>query len=414
MAHAPWHRAFASLARPAHKSDMTRIVGDYGCPRQFQYEMNAREAGIEDERDTVSGKAAAGTATHEVIARVLSSRPAVDALLAGKRVPREQLAKALSDEYEREVGGRAAQWYRGEDAIDVLDERLEMIYGLLHDLHRYVADVVLVEPGFIAPLGDYWLSGHLDMLYRPRSNPTRLAIADWKTGASKPAQIELDHGWEAGIYSAAVRFGGWLSRESLVSTQRADGRWTVVCGARECTHASRYIAERRAMEAALIDIGHDMFERDAAASDDVDDSAVTFGEWPVEVHHVHLADYVPYRKAGTKAVKRPEDVAFYELPGPDPKFKYTAGMRRGPAWLPVALTEHDVPRITARLRNIVGMVRMGWFVDQVGERCTRCQYASECLTSGYAPTGNEHRRLERALEQTTAAHDAAELSIDDD
>lgn len=401
----PWHRDFGTLSRPIHKSDMTRIVGDYGCPKQFQYEMTARDAGVEDERDTVSGKAAAGTATHEVIARVLSAPATCAAVLGGAAVPREQLTAALAREYARECGHRTALWYRGETADNVLAERVEMIDGLLRDLHRYVADVVLVEPGFIAPLGPYWLSGHVDLLYRPRSNPRALALADWKTGASKPLQLELDHGWEAGVYSAAVSRGAWLPRETLTCIPAADGRVTATCGRHEVTHWSRYIAERRAIEAALIDIGHDMSN----------DAAVHFGEWPAEVHHVHLADYVPYRKAGTKSVKRPEDLAFYGLQLPADKFKYTSGQRRGPAWLPVQLTEHDVPRITARLRNIVGMIRMGWFVDQVGERCTRCQYARQCLTSGYAPTGAERQSLERALGSTDrSAADAAGLSIDDE
>jgi hypothetical protein len=43
------------------------------------------------------------------------------------------------------------------------------------------------------------------------------------------------------------------------------------------------------------------------------------------------------------------------------------------------------------------MVRMGWFVDEVGEKCKRCPYAQDCLATGYSVKGDEKKQLEKSL-----------------
>lgn len=415
----PWHyRQYGAPLSPIHKSHLNAITGDYGCPAQFRYTMDERADRGEslDERDTVSGKAAAGTAAHETIARALGKPALVEQLLAGKGgVTREQVAVVFEQEFTREVGQRTVQWYddksTSERGSDLLAERVDMIVGLLADLHKYVAKVELVEAGFVAPLGDYWLSGHIDLVYRPRQAPETIALADWKTGASKPVAIELDHGWEAGVYSTALARGFFLPRERIAVSSEPDGRTTATLGKHSVTHWSRYIAEREALERALVDIAVATAAR-APLDDSGDAPPLCFAEFPSRIYHVHLADYVPYKKAGAKAVKRPEDLAHYGYDKPVARHKYVAGDRRGPAWLPVALASYDLPRLETRLRNVVGMIRMGRFIDQVGERCTRCAYAKSCLTSGYAPRGDERKTLERSL-RVVPDVDVEQLSIDD-
>jgi len=392
------YRKYGTAGDPVHKSHLTRIVGDYGCPKAFRYERDAAAAGEQhDPSRPVSGKAAAGTAAHETIARALLSRKLAPTLLTpSPQISTDAIREVFMWELEREVAGREVAWYK-DDPATVLTERVAMIAGLLARLHEHVAEVVLVEPGFIAPLGPYWLAGHIDLLYRPRSNPESLAIADWKTGSSKPSDIDLDHGWEAGVYSTAVMQGSFIPREALeIEHDHGRGVWRASCHGHVAEHASRYIAERRAMESALSAMADDSDMRERAGR--------AFGSFPSAIHHVHLADYVPYRKAGAKEVRRPEDLAHYGLTEPT-KIKYVAGEVRGPAWLPVRRSAHDMPRLASRLRDVVGMIRMGRFIDQIGEqRCRRCPHATRCLNSGYEVRGDEARELEAAL-RTVGADD---------
>jgi hypothetical protein len=383
------YRRYGTALDPVHKSHLTSLMGDYGCPRQFRYEMDARASGVERDAQTrsVSGMAAAGTAAHETIARALSNPLTRSRVLAGKAIDTYDVNKVFRHELAREIGARDVAWY-DDDAEETIRDRVAMITNLLARMHEYVADITLIEPGFIVPLGAYWLSGHVDLIYRPRSNPEAYALADWKTGASKPSDLELDHGWEAGVYSTAVHAGLFLPREALEVRMIEGGSWRATCESDgrvfgQATHPSRYIAERNALEAGLIDmaLGHSHSR------------ALAFEAFPAEIYHVHLADYVPYKKAGAKVAKRPEDLKFYGLES-SAKVKYAAGQLRGPAWLPVRRTAHDIPRLESRLRSILGMVRMGCFIDQVGEKCRRCAFAGECLTSGYEVRGDEAKQLE--------------------
>jgi hypothetical protein len=415
----PWNfRRYGTASDPIHKSHLNALTGDYGCPRRFRYEMDALADAVPgaDERTTVPGKAAAGTAAHEAIARALSTPQLRAAILdTDYNVPRDAVRKVFEEEYERELGARQAQWYDA-DAGEELDDRITMVTGLLNGLRKHVASIELVEAGFYAKLGPFWLSGHVDLIYRPRSDPNTLALADWKTGAHKPHPIELDHGWEAGVYSAAMRHGWFVPRDVIVITPAANGCTTATIGARSVTHPSRYIAEREVLERTMIDLAEHCEAEAAGAHRTARVLGHAYDTFPAQIHHVHLADYVPYAKSGKKQVKRAEDIAHYGYDSPRAAHQYKAGEHRGPAWLPVQLTEYDLPRLEARLRNVVGMVRMGRFVDQVGERCTRCLHRRDCLTAGYAPTGDARTGLDRALRVLgSVGTDAADsISVDDD
>jgi hypothetical protein len=391
----PWdYRRYGSATDPVHKSHLNSIVGgDYGCPRKFRYEMDAKAEGVPglEELPEISGKAAAGTAAHETIARALGNEELCARLLEGKGgIAATAVAHVFMQEFEREVGGRSVQWYQADES-ETLKERVTMITALLSDLHKYVAKVELLEAGFIVQVGKVWLSGHVDIVYRPRSNPERIAMGDWKTGANKPSSIELDHGWEAGVYSAAVHHGRWLPRGAI----RMVGS-TATLLSHSVTHPSRYIAEREVMERSLIDVAREL--ESERGGGDAWIQTMGFNEFPTEIYTVHMADYVPYKKAGTKLVKRAEDLQHYGYERPT-THRFEAGHTRGPAWLPVKLSEYDMPRLEARLANVVGMIRMGRFVDNVGDRCLHCSYKDDCLTGGYAPRGDERKQLELALKR---------------
>lgn len=396
------YRRYGTVVDPIHQSHLNSITGDYGCPKQFRYQMDARAVAGSDIDSTVSGKTACGTAAHETIARALSNPDSCRALLSGRSVSALQVGKAFNEEFERETQGREVQWYRHK-ADKCRYESAAMVFGVLNDMHKHVAEVVLVEPAFIVQCGGYWLSGHMDLIYRPRAAPRQLAISDWKTTAAKPCEIELDHSWQAGVYSAALQSGIFLPRQALQVTHHEGGYVACVPGmpVPAVRRVSRYVAERDALESALIHVG---------ASGEWFEQLQTFGEFPAEVHYVALQDYVPYQRAGSKPLTRREDMAWR---GGETTYKYKKGDQRGPAWLPIRITEHDVPRLQSRLRNVVGMIRMGRFIDQVGEKCRRCHWADDCLNSGYAAQGDEKKQLERQLKLLgTADTDAAELSLD--
>lgn len=407
------YRRYGSATDPIHKSHLNDVTGDWGCPTRFRYQRDEAAAGIKPQYDLarpVRGDAACGTAAHETIARALINPPVRDRILAGPRALTEaEIRRVFVFELEREIGPRDVDWgkLKRDDAVS---DRVAMIAGLFDSLYKYVAHVVLVEPAFVARVGAHWIQGHLDLVYRPRGRADALAIADWKTGAQRPDPIELDHGWEAGIYSLALHSGRFLPREALdVVHDDESNLWTVSHGMFAVSHPSRYIAERTCAERVLTGVAAAMQVHNGQS---IAPELRTFAAFPSEIYHVHLADFVPYKRAGKKRIERPEDLRHFNRTHPS-DVSYVAGDLRGPGWLPVKLTEHDIPRVEHRLRNIVGMIRMGRFIDQIGDRCKRCPFARDCLNTGYGLRGDEAKAAERALKGIDD-DSADELAVDRD
>lgn len=410
------HRKWGSALDPIHKSDLNGITGDYGCERQFQLgkQRDAAE-GVErggDREPRVNARAAAGNAVHEVKSRVLSAPDIAAGLCAGTyQVAERDIAIAYQQEWRREVGNREIDW-RDDRPDKLAADRVAMITRSLNNLHRYAASVIATEAAFIVRSEDgYWLSGHVDLLYAPKNNPIGIGMADWKSGKQKPSQIELDHGWESGIYSLAVSRGHFLQRSEIECRERPEGGWEALARGHGAYNASRYRAEQRAAEAALIDYAVAFETAEALAKGTtVDlDFGITYGQFPDEIHHVHLADFVPYAKSGDKTIERPEDCAFFGVQ-PGTKRRYTAGEQRGGAWCPVRRTEHDIPRLNHQLRTIVGTLRLGRFAERVGERCGWCWARNECLTTGYGLRGDDAREMERRLRAAVGNDTFDELS----
>lgn len=406
----PWNnRAFASLEQPAHKSHLTSIVGDYGCPRAFAYDQRAEPG--ENDDGTVRGPTALGNAVHETIYRALSKPGLRDALLRNEVQPgAESVERVVREELLAAADGRELVW-RPKDGADggkAITEKVAMVRGLLCSLHLHVAEVVALERAYIAQLGPYWISGHVDILYRPRTAPDTLAMADWKTGAQLPPQVLLDHGFESGFYSAAVRDGVWIDREALSWTRdEVAGTWTAThepTGATH-THRSRFRVERETLEQALIAT---VLSFDLPTDDKGEPLPGTlaqhadYGEFPAELRYVYLADFVPYAKAGTKKPARPSQLAHYGIAAGE-SVKYSAGQMRGPGWYPMGRSENDMPRLESLLREVVGSVRMNRFLAMIGEKCSRCHHREPCLNSGYEPNGDNLVQLRAAFRGLPAA-----------
>lgn len=387
----PWnYRRFGTLAQPIHKSDLVEITGDYGCPRRFRYQQDelADNDNGRPSSPTVHAKTALGSAVHETISRALTNPAVLAAVLSDGPLPSvERVRATLEHEFRLACDGRLVEW-NGDTPDDLITERVDMVRGALATIAERVAEVVAIEAGFCVELDGTHMAGHVDLVYRPKRAPDTLALADWKTGASKPHALELDHGWEAAIYSLALRDGVFLPREYVQLEAHAAGGWEARCHTHAVVRPTRWQAERDGLEAALGSI----------AAGEAVSGAVRYGVFPSEIHVVHLADFVPYRKAGKKRLTRPEDCEHYGAPA-GTEVRYAAGELRGPGWLPVARKENDIRRLAHRLRAVVGTVRMGRFLDLVGERCSRCRYAADCLTGGYAPRGAELAELETSLRE---------------
>lgn len=378
-------REFGTLADPIHKSDLGALAGDWGCLKRFRFDKDAIAEGKPRESETeCNGKMVAGTATHEAIARAADNDKVRKLLLAGAhKVTPERCKLVYAEEFDRVVGGRLVRWY-DDEADDIAEKRALMIAGVLNDLQAHVHSIRFLEAGFIVRIGPYYCSGHVDLIYEPVRLPGTLALGDWKTGVQRPSQLELDHSWESGVYSAAMKSGLWIAREHVELPLDAP---------------NKYMTERKLLEDALIEAAR-AYETDGVVLPHVQ----ILGEFPSDIRYVHLPDYPPYQKAGKKAIKRPEELEYFGVSEPcDIKFK--AGERRGPAWYEVRRTEQDIPRLETLLRNLVGTVRMGRFFESVGEKCERCPHKNPCLNSGYGIRGNEKLDLDEALKQ---------LDIEDD
>jgi hypothetical protein len=145
-------------------------------------------------------------------------------------VTRTRVKATFWDELETELGGRQIEWNGATD-----DDYIDMVHGALNLLHEHVAEIVMLEAGFTLELDGLYFAGHTDLIYRPRAAPHTLALGDWKTGKTKPDPIELNHGWESGIYSAAMRFGTFLGREHVSFERTPDGQWVGTCMGRSVT-----------------------------------------------------------------------------------------------------------------------------------------------------------------------------------
>lgn len=413
-------RKWGTLQDPIHKSHMSSLIGEFACTKAFSLDRLAELT--HQPRETCSGKTEAGTAVHETIARALRAPALRDSIIAGSpSTTPERIRTVLSTEFERATAGREVRWYGKSEQEKALREGVEMVTGLFADLHRHVASVELVEAGFIAQLGELWIEGHTDLVYRPRLSELQqlstdaLAFTDWKTGAQKPHQLTLDHGFESGFYAHACATGTFIPvtvldawREAVAQDRLSDvplDPWDALAiGAAHDERSAMHVA-LRAVAKKRIDTG------------ELVEGAVRFERFPDVIRLTHLRDYIPYAKKGTKSVERPEDLEFWSRTlghtvQPKDKVTYVAGQHRGGAWLEVKRRADDVTRLERMLRQVIGWVRFGRFVEAVGEKCTRCPYRGPCLTGGYELAGDDAKALRDALKGVDLG-ETDDLSVDD-
>lgn len=379
-------RRYATLDDPAHKSHLEAIAGEYGCSMRFALDRRAEAEGRPRE-PWVAGQTAMGTAAHAVLERAAVAPHVLSQLREGAVPSLESTLEVVREAWCEATAGLEVRWFRGESTERELELTAEMVRGAMLAFPRHIKVARFAEVGFICPLAGIWLEGHIDLVYENLRG--EVCLLDWKRGAQLPHQIALDHGWEGGIYSAALRHGVLLTRHEVALWRGCSVMAPEL--AREDREALREApTERDAMHAALRGVG-----RLLAAGRRLPRGVIQVGKFPSEIYRVQLRDFVAYKRQGSKSVSRPEEIAFYGLDAPG-QVRYRAGDVRGPGWYQVRRTEQDVPRLERRLRTIVGLVRMGRFVESIGEKCVRCGHSGECLTSGYGLDDSEMRALNNA------------------
>lgn len=378
-----------------HQSDLNGIIGQFGCPQQFLRKKEERATGG-FAYENASGKLASGNATHAVIHRVMRSAPALDVVLAHpqteQRIGDSAICDSFDEEFDRACAGRPVDWYK-TDAHKWKADCCAMIRGLFIDIHEHVGEVVLAECAFVYPLDDMWLTGAIDLVYRARlddgSISTQLSFADWKTGKQRPHQIDLDHGWQSGIYGNAMRDAYFVPFENVTPREGQEHRDAVEEVCVEIAVAWQRVIEGPENQTTIE--GEDpRADLDAIVAKH---GARKFGEYPERIRYVHLRDYIPYARATKKMLDRPEEIAWAGL-AEKGKVAFVKGDTRGPAWYHVNRSESDTPRLRHLLRAVVSWVRFGRFPAAPGEKCTRCKFKAPCLTDGYKPIGEEKRQLD--------------------
>ena len=332
------HRRYGSASDPIRQSDLADIASAYGCSKRFQMRKQAEAEGRLEVRETISGRMANGTAIHETIRAYLDDCRAWPRIQQGELPSPEAVAQVYARELVTAAEGKRIEWY-GDDLTQIGLDAVAMVRGALRATAERAADIVACEAPFLVELDEYWLQGTIDLVYRPKSAPDAIAFLDWKTGEQRIAQIILDHGYQTAIYSHAIADGVLFPGTPRASSPK-------------------------------------MF--------------------PAEIHVVHLRDFVPYKKATTKTVERPEECAHFGV-SRGTKVKLVAGDTRGPGFYRAHRKPEDVARLRVSIRNIVSTVRLGRFVEFLDEHCDRCPFKSACLTDGHAVAGDEKKQLEAAL-----------------
>lgn len=363
------HRKYGTALDPVRQSDLSDLAGKYGCPAKFA----RRKRAAEQVRKSVPWRMAFGTAVHGAMEMALD-----------ETMPDGAQLGAVYDHALRNVdGGLPVDWY-DQDPAPVRDQGITMIRGALADLERRGVKPVESEAQFTASLAGYAKTGTIDLIYRRPIADVGIGFLDWKTGQMKPSQIDLDYGYQLGMYAHAVEFGDF-----------------------------------------------DPFEES--------DGNPSYGEAPEEIAIVHLRDYLPYAKRTTITIDRPEELTWCRemassqfnpfpllrigdrveiepLDQPPPKLKkdgtpYARPKRkgqpprctlrsgqRGPGWyFAKPRTRASLDRLSVSLSTIVGTVRLGRFYESIGEGCARCPFKDACLNDAPAPDREEQRKMNELL-----------------
>ena len=371
------YRRFGTAADPIRQSALGAFASQDGCGRRYRYERDAEAAGIERERATAHWRPTVGTAVHRVIERALGREPMASAVLEGRLPSPQRVDAVLDEELVRAAEGRPIDWGDASPQHERIVARW-MVLGALRTVSERAARIIAIEAPFVVELDGYTLGGTIDLVYEPRgAEPGRaVALADWKTGERRPHQVVLDHGYQTGIYSHALRDGVlWPGTER-------ETRLGLHPESIHIVHLRSYASHER-LRAVL-----------AAVRESSDTSKellvrVARRGWPVSTHSI----------GGALRALAEDGLVTKKRAGKDTIWSATPTDREPAAeaiWLESRRSPDDVARLRVSLRTIVGTVRMGRFVEQLGEQCGRCPFRQQCLGDGHV-SETTAAQIDRAL-----------------
>lgn len=371
------YRRFGTSADPIRQSALGAFASQDGCGRRYRYERDAQAAGIERDRATVHWRSTMGTAVHRVIERALCREPMVSAVLEGRLPSPQRVDEVLAEELVRAAEGRPIDWGDASEHLERVTGRW-MAMGAMRTVAERAQRIVAVEAPFVVELDGYSMSGTIDLAYEPRgvAPGSAIAMADWKTGERRPHQVVLDHGYQTGIYSHALAHGAlWLGTEREM-------RIGLHPEAIHIVHLRSYATHER-VRAVLAAV------RESADTSKEIAVRVARRGWPVSTHAI----------AGALRALAEDGLVTKKRVGKDTIWSATDTDREPAAdaiWLESRRRPDDVARLRVSLRTIVGTVRMGRFVEQLGEQCGRCPFRQQCLGDGHVSTETS-AELESAL-----------------
>lgn len=371
------YRRFGSAADPIRQSALGAFASQDGCGRRYRYERDAEAAGIERDRATAHWRSTMGTAVHRVIERALCREPMVSAVLEGRLPSPPRVDEVLAEELVRAAEGRPIDWGDASEHFERVTGRW-MAMGALRTVAERAQRIVAVEAPFLVELDGYSMSGTIDLAYEPRgAEPgSAIAMADWKTGERRPHQVVLDHGYQTGIYSHALAHGAlWPGTEREM-------RIGLHPEAIHIVHLRSYATHER-VRAVLAAV------RESADTSKEIAVRVARRGWPVSTHVI----------GGALRALAEDGLVTKKRVGKDTIWSATETDREPAAdaiWLESRRRPDDVARLRVSLRTIVGTVRMGRFVEQLGEQCGRCPFRQQCLGDGHVSTETS-AELESAL-----------------
>ena len=372
------YRRFGSSKDPIRQSALNAFASQDGCGRRYRYERDAEAAGTERERLTAHWRPTIGTAVHGVIERALAAEPMSSAVLSGRLPSPQRIDAVLLEEMKKAAEGRPIDWIDASPDLEIVTARW-MVLGALRSVAERAQRIIAVEAPFVVELDGYTLSGTIDLAYEPRGveHGSAIAMADWKTGERRPHQVVLDHGYQTGIYSHALSSGvlwpGEPARELRVGLHPSQVH---------IVHLRAYANHER-VRAVLAAVRE--------SSDTSKEMAVRVARrgWPVSSHAI----------GGALRALAEDGLVTKKRQGKDTIWSATETDREPNAdaiWLESKRRADDVARLKVSLKTIVGTVRMGRFVEQLGEQCGRCPFRAQCLGDGHV-SANTSAELERVL-----------------
>lgn len=304
----------------------------------------------------VHGIRVSGSAAHETLRRAL--RYAVE----GKPVNLTHVRTAFFEEVDRACEAEGVKrtdlhWRRDAKPDDHYRIKIAALYQFLVVAPKMIAKVECVETKFHVALQAgtrvVHVAGTWDIVFRTHQD--KLALGDYKTGASRPTAFTRNFGYQLGLYAHAMLEGK---------------------GVEEMGHGS--------------EVGGAVSGRE-----------VTFGKWPDEIWIIMTQDFLPMRRDSNRKVWEPEEAEHFRCRRGE-TVRIRKGQQKGPGWYKAERSPEEMAGLGQAVWSIVATVRAGQFPRRFDDDCSRCEFKGPCVQEAMGMgekdmSASEKRRLEAAL-----------------